>query len=101
MKKGDLDIEVPIRIFWPNRQQGSWFCRWEIDWPNRKRSNSAGGTDAIRALRHALEMVGAELYCSEEHEAGVLIFDSEWKGYGFPVPQNLRDRLIGDDKKYL
>jgi hypothetical protein len=100
LRSGDWDVDVPIRIFWPFQDNKSWYCRWEIGWPDRKRSNVAVGVDAIQAIRHALEMIGAELYSSDEHEAGALTFDGAWKGYGFPVPQNLRDRLIGDDKTY-
>jgi hypothetical protein len=94
-------IDVPIHVYWPVQDESSWLCRWEINWPDRRRSHTAGGTDAIQALRHALEMIGAEIYCSAEHEAGTLTFDETWKGYGFPVPSNLRNRLIGEDKKYL
>jgi hypothetical protein len=101
LKNKGTDVEVPVHIFWPYQESGSWFCRWEIRWPNRKRTNTAGGADAIQSLRHALEMVGAELYCSDEHEAGVLTSGSDWKGYGFPVPHNIRKRLVGDDKEYL
>jgi hypothetical protein len=59
------------------------------------------GTDAIQALLNALQMVGTEIYCSEEHRSGKLSWDDNWSGYGFPVPGNIRDLLAGSDKKYL
>lgn len=65
-------IEVPVRIFWPVEERSAWFCRWEIDWPGRTRTNSARGFDAIQALINALQMVGSEIYCSEEHKSGQL-----------------------------
>lgn len=43
-------------------------------------------------------MIGADLYTSTYHQEGSLrAYDSE-EGYGFPVPNSLRDRLIGVDK---
>jgi len=91
--------DVTVRISWPHQEKSSWFCRWQIDWPDRKRSNVGGGVDAIQAMMHALEMVGTEIYCSDEHTAGELIWDDSWTGYGFPVAPNIRDRLVGDDKQ--
>lgn len=33
------DIEIPIRIFKPEEgKNGSWSCRYEIDWPDGKRN---------------------------------------------------------------
>jgi hypothetical protein len=46
-------------------------------------------------------MIGAELYCSEEHQSGHLIWGNDWDGYGFPVSPNIRDLLGRDDAKYL
>jgi hypothetical protein len=95
------DIEVPIQISWPVEDKAAWSCRWEIEWPDRKRSNAARGTDAIQALIHALQMIGSELYCSKEHKSGRLFWEKKWTGYGFPVPNNIRDMLVGNDKKSL
>ncbi len=95
------EVDVPVRIFWPTQEKHSWFCRWEIDWPDRKRTNSAGGADQVQAMVHALQMVGAELYSSDAHAAGKLAWDPTHTGYGFPVPTNFRTRLIGDDRDSL
>jgi hypothetical protein len=54
-----------------------------------------------QALLNALQMVGTEIYCSEEHRSGKLSWDDNWSGYGFPVPGNIRDLLAGNDKQYL
>jgi hypothetical protein len=55
------------------------------------------GVDPVQALFQALQMIGAELYCSEEYEAGRLRWDcGATKGdLGFPVPENIRDVLPG------
>lgn len=101
MRGRDRDVEVPIRIFWPVSDEAAWSCEWEIQWPDRTRSNAAWGADAIQALMNALRMVGTEIYVSEAHQTGQLSWDDKWIGYGFPVPNSLRDMLVGDDKTYL
>ena len=99
----DRIFPVEIRVFPPERQpEGHWFCRYEVDWPDRPRQNRAGGQDAIQALLGAFGMIGAELYTSDYHKNGqILPLDESWVGYGFPVPHNLRDLLIGQDAEYL
>jgi hypothetical protein len=95
------ELEVAVRISWPTQTKTAWSCSWEIVWPDRKRSNSAGGFDAIQALTNALQVVGCELYLSDEHKSGNLSWGGKWLGYGFPVPNNIRDLLVGDDKQYF
>jgi hypothetical protein len=95
------DIDVPVRVSWPEFDATAWSCRWEIQWPGQTRYNAARGIDAIQALIHALQMIGAELYCGEAHTSGRLAWTNDWLGYGFPVPNNIRDLLAGDDRRSL
>lgn len=101
ISSGGRELDVPVRIYWPVEDKAAWSCRWEIHWPGRMRSNAAHGADAIQALINAFQMIGSELYCSEEHKSGRLWWAKKWIGYGFPVPNNIRDLLVGDDKKSL
>jgi hypothetical protein len=101
LRRDDVELDIPVRLFWPTVNEESWDCRWEIDWPDRQRASSAGGFDAIQALLQALTMIGAEVYCSDEHRSGRLSWGPDWVGYGFPIMGNLRDLLIGDDAKFL
>jgi hypothetical protein len=95
------DIEVPVRIFAPEELvERSWGCRYEIDWPDRRKTMTAYGVDSVQALELALRMIGAELYSSRYHDAGQLVFERENGGYGFPVANGLRDLLVGDDAKF-
>jgi hypothetical protein len=102
LRTRDVDKEIPIRIFAPVQQDGGgWLCRFEIDWPDRRKIMEAGGADSIQALLIALQIISANIYTSTYHESGDLFWDAPGKGYGFPVPSNLRDLLVGDDAKYF
>lgn len=97
-KNGSID--VPVRISAPERAQVDWTCHFEIDWPQDKVERFAQGVDAIQALHMAMQMIGAQLYASIHHEAGNLMWLEPGRGYGFPVPQSIRDLLVGDDARY-
>ena len=96
--KGDAD--VPVRIFSPEESGNSWGCRYEIDWPERQKTGTAYGADAIQALELALRMIGTDLYTSSYHTSGELFHEKPGSGYGVPVPNAIRDMLIGDDAKF-
>jgi hypothetical protein len=95
------DIDIPIRIFAPEKLEIDWVCRFDIDWPDEKLTRIAVGIDAIQALELALKLIGAQIYTSDYHQAGKLEWFGRGQGYGFPVPNGIRDLLVGDDKKYL
>lgn len=97
LRRGGAEVDVPIHIFAPIRDGRAWACRYEIDWPSGKRKRSIAGWDAVQALVLALQAIGAEIYGSEYHASGNLMWEKEGRGYGFPVPHTIRDLLIGDD----
>ncbi|MGE0034658.1 MAG: hypothetical protein AB7S93_03405 [Xanthobacteraceae bacterium] len=101
LRSATRDIEIPVRIFAPEQEAASWSCKFEVDWPDGMVTMSAGGIDAVQALDLALKMIGAQIYASDHHASGKLMWEAPGKGYGFPVGKNLRDLLVGDDKKYL
>lgn len=95
------DTEIPVRIFAPEQQASDWACRFEIDWPDGMWAMAAGGVDAVQALELALKMIGAQIYASDHHPSGNLVWQEPGRGYGFPVPNGIRDLLVGDDRKFL
>jgi hypothetical protein len=76
-------------------------CRYEVDWPHGTWKHAAQGIDSVQSIMLAFQMIGSEIYASEYHKSGALMFEAPRRGYGFPVPSSLRDLLIGDDAKYL
>jgi hypothetical protein len=101
LRQGLSEIPVPIRIFAPKQREVDWACRFEIDWPNEPIQLDTMGIDPVQALELAFRMIGASIYASDHHTSGNLMWEAPGKGYGFPVPNNIRDLLVGEDKRYL
>jgi hypothetical protein len=95
------DTQVPITVEPPMGQDRNWSCRFEIGWPTGARVKDAHGVDAVQALLLALQMIGTDLYSSNEHAEGRLRWETKGAGYGFPVPKNLKNMLVGDDKVFF
>lgn len=95
------DTDIPIRISAPVQEGNAWSCRYEIGWPEGNETMNATGADSVQAILVALQMIGADLYTSNYHKTGRLLFGSPGRGYGFPVTNNIRDLLIGDDAKFF
>jgi hypothetical protein len=101
LRRENDEIEIPVRVYAPEQEETSWSCKFEVDWPDGLLAMSAGGVDAVQALDLALKMIGAQIYASDHHASGKLMWEEPGKGYGFPVANNIRDLLVGDDKKFL
>jgi uncharacterized protein DUF6968 len=93
------DIEVPVRLFLPEQDDRMWVCRYEIDWPDRRRAYFAAGIDGMQALTLAIRIIGVEIYASEYHESGRLRWFEQGSGYGFPVDDRACDLLIGNNAR--
>jgi hypothetical protein len=92
---------VRVRVFAPVQEDIDWSCAFAIDWPNGAWERKAFGIDAIQSPELALRMIGTELYASEYHKAGRLMWLKPGAGYGFPVPNIIRDTLIGEDLNFF
>ena len=99
LRSGGKDTAFEVRVYSPKQAQGSWACRYEIDWPEGRHEMEAHGVDSVQALLIALQLIGVTLYASAHHRSGSLFFEEPGQGYGFPVPNNTRDMLIGEDKR--
>jgi len=100
LRDDGAEIAVPIRIENPEQDSsGAWFCRYEVAWPHGRWSSAGWGVDAVQAVLLTMQKIGTEIYVSEYHKSGRLLWTAPGRGYGFPVPSNLRDLLIGDDAR--
>ncbi len=96
---GRLPIEISIEE--PAFSKFGWRCNYKINWPGGDREGSGFGIDPIHALTLALHAVGTDIYTSDYHRSGKLFWDKPGQGYGFPVPNTIRDLLIGDDARFF
>jgi hypothetical protein len=100
INRADTVVDVDVRIAAPTLDRGSWFCRFEIGWPDGPRVGEAWGADAIQAFHLTMQAIALHLYGSEHHHEGTLYWQKPGKGYGFPLPKNLASEHIGDDKDF-
>lgn len=96
----DQSMTAVVNIFMPEMHEADWICRYEIHWPDRKRSSFVAGIDSVQALHLVLQKIGIDIYMSDYHMLGHLIWTEAGEGYGFPVPKNGREFLIGQDKEF-
>jgi hypothetical protein len=101
LKSEDGDVEIPVRIFAPEKSDRSWKCRYTIGWPEGEFENAIFGEDSMQALILTTQIIGVHLYTSDHHKSGKLYSGEPGGGYGFPVPNGSRDLLEGDDKKFF
>ena len=82
--------KVTVLIGKPEKFPGEddYYCPYQIVGLGSGRVRRAPGVDAIQALQGALQMIGADLYTSDEAQSGRL----SWVGgsgpteIGFPIP---------------
>ena len=91
------DAALEIRLFEPVSDEGASSCSYEIDWPDGTKKGRAVGVDGIQAIFVALQKIGIVLYTSKYHKDSQLAWPAAGSGYGFPVPTNARDLLVGKD----
>ena len=100
LKIGRVDkvIDVDVKITNPTSEGASWFCRYEIGWPEGTKTGEVWGADAIQAVQLTMQAIALRLYGSAYHAEGSLYWQKPGKGYGFPLPKNLAHEHIGHDK---
>jgi hypothetical protein len=89
-----------VRLFKPELSGTLYRCRYEIDWPEGRVESWAAGNDELHAIQLAMQKVAQDLYMSRPHHEGTMSWLKPWVGYGFPMPKNGRDLLVGHDKEF-
>ena len=69
----------------------NFYCPYQIVGIGNERVRYAGGVDAVQALQLAMQMIGAELYTSQEAQSKQLSWVDDTGNLGFPVPDVLQD----------
>ncbi|EKS35156.1 hypothetical protein HMPREF9696_02428 [Afipia clevelandensis ATCC 49720] len=94
-------VSIEVRVFAPVQEDIDWSCTVAIDWPNGTWERKVFGIDAIQSIELALRMIGTELYASDYHKTGRLMWLKPGGGYGFPVPKTIHNMLIGEDRDFF
>ena len=90
--------QLLIGLYAPRNADGVSICEYVLEWPEGKRQSFGAGVDLVQALHSALQKIGLEIYTSAYHGSGILSWEQPGQGYGFPIPRNGRDLLVGEDK---
>ena len=97
---GGATVKIPVCFFAPEGSDTHWWCRYTIGWPDGTYASKAYGVDQFQAILLTMQKIGTDIYFSDYHKTGRLYFEKPGSGYGFPVPKNARDILVGDDKRF-
>lgn len=92
-------VSIPIQISTPESHEKGWRCSYSIGWPHGSLVSEGWGIDPIQALWLTLQKIGTDIYVSPYHRSGKLSWIERGRGYGFPLPDGMRDLAIGDDAR--
>jgi hypothetical protein len=92
---------VMVCVFAPVPSQSDFACTYEINWPDGVEHRESHGIDSMQALQLTLQQIGVSLYSSDYHERRQLVWEQPGQGYGFPLPSNARDLLVGQDARFF
>ena len=98
LKRGKVVEDIAVTVSLPVERKGTWSCKYEIGWPEGKRSGEIGGADALQAMYLCMQAVALTLYASPHHKSGALYWVKPGQGYGFPMPKAGLGDLIGEDR---
>lgn len=85
-------VTVVIGQPYPVDDGRTYFCPYQITGIGRGSVRRTGGVDSVQALFLALQMIGTDLYTSDEYQAQRLNLDGD-VDLGFPVPDSISDLL--------
>ncbi len=82
--------DAECRFFRPTEDGGSYFCRYEIDWPEGTKSKRAGGVDEVQALLLGMMVAHTDLLAARNRKGRTV----EWldgQSLGLPITPGARD----------
>jgi hypothetical protein len=100
LRRPEGDVDLPVHIFAPKKKGEEWSGRVEIGWPGTPQPIAVNGCiDAVHVIETSMRLIGAVLYASMAHLSGNLVWQQPGNGYGFPVLEDMREMLQGEDKR--
>ncbi|HEY5721274.1 MAG TPA: hypothetical protein VIT45_03040 [Allosphingosinicella sp.] len=87
-----IEIGIPFEV---KLEHSEYRCPYRITGIGSGRVRASIGIDALQALMLALQVIGSDLYSSEEYRTGRLSwFADDWsRSLGLPVFEGFRDLL--------
>lgn len=77
-------------FFKPDEDRGSYFCRYQIEWPEGAKMRRAGGVDEVQALLLGMMNAHTDLLAARNMDGRRI----EWldgESLGLPVTPSVRD----------
>ena len=78
------------RFYRPEEDEGSFFCRFQIDWPEGTTNKRHGGVDEVQALLLAMMAAHTDLLAAR-NVGGRSIEWLDDQSLGLPVANSIRD----------
>jgi len=94
-------LAVMICVFAPVPSQSDFVCIYEINWPDGVKHREIHGIDSMQALQLTLQHIGTSLYSRDYYERRQLAWEQPGQGYGFPLLNNARDLLVGEEARFF
>jgi hypothetical protein len=82
--------QAECRFFRPREEDGSYFCSYEIDWPDGPRGRYIGGVDEVQALLLAMQQAHTDLLAARNMENRTVEWLDE-RSLGLPLAGTIRD----------
>ncbi|MDB5702627.1 MAG: hypothetical protein JWL66_2826 [Sphingomonadales bacterium] len=82
--------DVVCRFFSPEEDDGSYFCHYEIEWPEGVRSKRAGGVDGVQAVILAMQMAHTDFLVARNIDGRKIAWLNE-QSLGLPIASIIRD----------
>ncbi|HEX7693286.1 MAG TPA: hypothetical protein VF409_02285 [Sphingomonas sp.] len=82
--------EAQCQFFKPEEDRGSYFCRYQIEWPEGAKIRRVGGVDEVQALLLGMMTAHTDLLAARNMDGRTV----EWLGeesLGLPVTPTVRD----------
>jgi hypothetical protein len=82
--------DVECRFLKPQEDDGSFFCEFQIDWPEGSKTKRSGGVDEVQALLLGMMLAHTDLLAARNMHGRVIEWLDE-NSLGLPIASSVRD----------